>query len=150
MSHRRLHTPIRSESLSRGRPSIGSPLTFGGHISVRLRCHSISSLIPHRHWQTHSQRSCLGHKSFFMHGNGRVHSVPRFQHGIDPFIGHPSCNRKMPVYREPCICSPIHPDNTTSMTLGPSAKPPQPSFFGIARRRTSSRYQSEAPCCYSG
>ena len=113
------------------------------HITVRRRCHSISSLIPHRHSQTRSQRRCLGHTSFFMHGDGRVHSVPRFQHGIDPFIGHPSRNGKMPVYRAPCICSPIHPDTTTPMTQGPSAKPPHPSFFGIAKRRTSSRYQSE-------
>ena len=107
------------------------------------RCHSISSLIPHRHSQTHSQRSCLGHTTFFMHGDGRVHSVPRFQPGIDPLIGHLSRNGKMPVYRAPCICSPIHPDTTTSMARGPSAKPPHPSFSGIPKRRTSSRYQSE-------
>ena len=113
------------------------------HITVRRRCHSISSLISNRHSQTHSQRRCLGHTSFFMHGDGRVYSVPRFQLGIDPFIGHPSRNGKMPVYGAPCICSPIHPDTTTYMDRGPSAKPAHPSFFGIAKRRTSSRYQSE-------
>ena len=29
------------------------------------------------------------------------------------------------------------------MALGPSVKPPHPPFFGIAKRRTSSRYQSK-------
>ena len=93
--------------------------------------------------QTHSQRHCLGHTSFSMHGDRRVYSVPRFQSGIDPFIGLPSRNGKMPVYRAPCIYSPIHRDTTTSMARGPSAKPPHPSFFSIAKRRTSSRYQSK-------
>ena len=109
------------------------------HITVMWRRHSFSSLIPHRHSQTHFQRRYLGHISFSMHGDRRVYSLPRFQPGIDPFIGHPSRNGKMPVYRAPCICSPIHRNTTTSMTRGPSAKPPHPSFFGIAKR-TSSRY----------
>ena len=75
------------------------------HITVMRRRHSFSSLIPHMHFQTHSQRRCLGHTSFSIHGGRRVYSVPRFQPGIDPFIGHPSRNGKMPVYRAPCICS---------------------------------------------
>ena len=37
--------------------------------------------------------------AFSMHGDRRVYSAPRFQPGIDPFIGHPSHNPKMPVYR---------------------------------------------------
>ena len=113
------------------------------HITVRRCCHSVSSLIAHRHSQIHSQRRCRGHTSFFMHGDGRVHSVSPLKLVIDPFVGHPSRNGKMPIYRAPCICSPIHPDTTTSMTQGPSVKPPHPSFFGIAKRRTSSRYQSD-------
>ena len=99
--------------------------------------------MPHKHSQTHSQRRYLGHTSFSMHGDRRVYSVPHSQPGIDPFIGHPTRNGKMAVYRAPCICSPIHRDTTTSITRGPSAKPPHPSFFGTAKRRTSSRYQSE-------
>ena len=86
------------------------------HITVMRRWHSFSSLIPHKHSQTLSQRRYLGHTSFSMHGYGRVYSVPHSQPGIDPFIGHPSLNGKMPVYRAPCICSPIHRDTTTSMT----------------------------------
>ena len=113
------------------------------HITVKWRWHSFSSLIYRRHSQTHLQRCCLGHTSFFMHGDRRVYSVPRFQPGIDPFIGHPSRNGEMPVYRAPCLWSPIHRDTTTSMTWGSSAKPPHPSFFCIAKRRTSSRSQSE-------
>ena len=108
-----------------------------------LRWHSFSSLISRRHSQTQSQRHCLAHTSFFMHGDRRVYSVPRFLPGTDPFIGHPSRNGKMPVYRVPWICSPIHRDATTSMARGPFSKPPYPSFFGIAKRRTSSRYQSK-------
>ena len=41
-----------------------------------------------------------------------------------------------------CIFSPIHRDTITFMTRRLSAKPPHPSFFGIAKRRTSSRCQS--------
>ena len=73
------------------------------HITVMWRRHSFSSLISRRHSQTHSQRGCLGYTSFFMHGDGIVYSVPRFQPGIDPFIGHPSRNGKMPVYRPPAF-----------------------------------------------
>ena len=113
------------------------------HITVMRRWHSISSLIPHRHSQTHSQRRCLGHTSFFIHRDRRVYSVPRFQPGIDPFIVHPSRNGKMPVYRAPCICLPTHRETTTSMAQGSPAKPPHPSFFGRAKRRTSSRYKSK-------
>ena len=101
------------------------------HITFMRRWHSFSSFIPHRHSQTHFQRRCLGHTSFSMHGDRRVYSVPRFHPGIDPFIGHPSRNGKMPVYRAPCIWSQIHRDTTTSMALGPSAKPPHPSFFFV-------------------
>ena len=82
----------------------------------------------------------LGHR---LHGDKRVYSVPRFHPGIDLSIGHPSRNEKMPVYRAPCIYSPIHRDTTTSMARGPSAKPPHPSFFGKAKRRTSSKSQYE-------
>ena len=85
------------------------------HITVMRRWHSYSSLIPHRHSRTHSQRRCLGHTSFFMHGDRCVHRVPCFQPGIDPFIGHPSRNGNMPVSRASCICSPIHRATTTSM-----------------------------------
>ena len=99
-----------------------------------------SSLNLSRHSQTHSQRRCLGYTSFCMHGDRRVYRVLRFQPGLDPFIGHPSRTGKMPFYRAPCICSPIHRDTTTSMAGGPSAKPPHPPFFGLAKRRTSSRY----------
>ena len=49
----------------------------------------------------------------------------------------------MPVYRAPCIWSPIHRDTTTFMALAPSAKPPHPSFLGKAKRRTSSMLQSK-------
>ena len=85
------------------------------------RCHSLKSLIPRRHSQTHFQRRCLGHTSLSMHGDRRVYSVPLFQPGVDPFLGHPSRNGKMPVYRAPFIYSPIHRDTTTSMARGPSA-----------------------------
>ena len=71
---------------------------FSSHIrrtAFMRRWHSFSSLIPHRHSQTHSQRRYLGHTSFSMHGDRRVYSVPCFQPGIDPFIGHPSRNGKM-------------------------------------------------------
>ena len=44
------------------------------HITVMRRWHSLSSLIPRRHSQTHSQWRCLGHTSFFMHGDKRVYS----------------------------------------------------------------------------
>ena len=101
------------------------------HITVMRRWHSFRSLIPHRHSQTHSQCRCLRHTSFSMHGDRRVYSVPRFQPGIDPFIGHPSRNGKMPIYRAPCICSPIHRDTTTSMTRGPSANSPHFSHCGL-------------------
>ena len=90
------------------------------HITVMRRWHSFSSLIPHRHSQTHFQRRCLGHKSFSMHRDRRIYSLPRFQPGIDPFIGHPSRNMKMPVYRAPCISSLIHRDTTTSVTREPT------------------------------
>ena len=83
----------------------------------------VLSLILHRHSQSYSQRRCLGNTSFFLYGDRRVHSVPRFQPGIDLFIGNTSRNGKMPVYRAPCICSPIHQDTTISMIRGPSAKP---------------------------
>ena len=71
------------------------------HITVMRRWHSFSSLISHRHSQTHSLRRYLGHTSFSMHGDTRVYSVPRFQPGIDPFIGHPSRNGKMPSIEPP-------------------------------------------------
>ena len=67
--------------------------------------------------------------------------LPWLRPGIDPFIGHPSRTRNMPVYRVPFIYTPIHRDTTTSMARGPSAKPPHPSSFSIAKRRTLSRYQ---------
>ena len=105
--------------------------------------HSFSLSIPHRHSQTHFQHRCLVHTSFSMHGDRRVSSVPRFQPGIDPFIGHPWRNGNMPVYRASSICLPIHRDTTTSMALGPSAKSPHPFFFGKAKRRNSSRSQSK-------
>ena len=113
------------------------------HIIVMRRWHSFSSLISHRHSQTHSQRRYLGHTSFSIHGDRRVYSVPCFQPGIDAFIGHPSRNGKMSVYKASCIWSPVHRDTSTSMTRGLSAKPPHPSFFGVAKKRTSSGYQSE-------
>ena len=78
------------------------------HITVMRRSHSFCSLLPHRHSQTHTQRRRLEHTYFFMHVDKRFYSVPRFQPGIEPFIGHPSRIGKMPVYRAPCICSPIH------------------------------------------
>ena len=53
-----------------------------------------------------------------MHGDRRVYSVPRFQPGIDPFIGHPSHNGKMPVHRAPCICSQIYRDTAIFMAQG--------------------------------
>ena len=77
-------TPPRQSS--RESPFIGSSLAFQGHISQ-----SYGPVI-------HSQRHCLGHTSFFMHGDRSVYSVPRFQPGTDPFIGHPSRKGKMPVY----------------------------------------------------
>ena len=107
------------------------------------RWYLFSPLIPRRHLYSHSQRRCLRHTSSSIYEDRRVYSVPHFQPGIDPFIGDSSRNEKMPVHRTPCICSPIHPGNTTSMARGPSAKPPHPSSFGIAKRRTSSRYQSK-------
>ena len=113
------------------------------HNTAMRRWHSFSSLISRRHSHTHSQRRCLGHTSFSMHRDRRVYSVPRFQPGIDHFIGHLSRTGKVPVYRAPCIRSPIHQDTITSMARGPFAKPPYPSFFGIAKRRTSSKYQSK-------
>ena len=42
---------------------------------------------------------------------------------------------------EPSAFSPIRWDTTTSMAKRPSAKPPHPFFFGIAKSRTSSRCQ---------
>ena len=88
-------------------------------------------------------------RKWTIHGDRRVYSVPCFRPGIDPFIWHPSRTGKMPVYRAPCICSPILRDTTTSMAREPSAKPPHASFFGIAKRRTSSRYQSEGRKIFS-
>ena len=126
---KRFHWLIRSLPQLRESPSISSFLTFEGHISQTSRWHSFSTLIPRRHSQTYSQRRCLGHTSFSMHGDRRVYSVPRFQPGIDPLIGHPSRNGKMPVYRAPYICSSIHGDTSTSMVRGPSARPPNPSFY---------------------
>ena len=147
VSPRRFHTPIRTLPHSRDSSSIESSLRFEGHISQSCGAdiHSVHSFLAgtRRHSQTHSQRCCLGHTSFFMHGDRRVYSVLRIRPGIDPFIGHPSRSGKMPVYRAPCICSPIHRDTTTSIARVPSAKPPQPSFFGRAKRRTSSRYQTK-------
>ena len=113
------------------------------HITFMRYADSFSSLLPRRHSQTHTQRCRLGYTFFFVHGDRRVYSVTRFQAGIDPFIGHPSRIGKMTFYRAPCICKPIHRDTTTSMVRGPSAKPPHPSFFGKAKRRTSSRVQSQ-------
>ena len=113
------------------------------HIIVMRRCHSLNSLISRRHSQTHFQRHCLGHTSFSMYGDRRVYTFPHFQPGIGTFIRHPSRTGKMTVYRAPCICTPIHRDTTTSMAREPSAKPPHPPFFGIAKRRTSSRCQSK-------
>ena len=78
-----------------------------------------------------------------MHRDRRAYSVPRFQPGIDPFIGHHSRNGKMPVYRAPFICSLIHRDTTTCIAGKSAAKTPDPAFFGIAKRRTSSRYHSK-------
>ena len=143
VSPRRFYTPVRSLPPSRESPSIGSSLTFEGHISKSCGAdiHSVHSFL------TGTRRLILSAAAWGIHpspyGDRRIYSVPRFQPGIDPFIGHPSRNGKMPVYRAPCICSPIHRDTTTSMTRGPSAKPPHPSFFGNAKRRTSSRSQSK-------
>ena len=113
------------------------------YISVMGRCHSFKLLIPRRYSQTLFQCCCLGHTSFSIHGNRRVHSVLHFRTGIDPFIRQPSRTGKMPVYRAPCIYSPIHRDTKTSMARWPSAKPHYPSFFGIAKRKTSSRNKSK-------
>ena len=118
------------------------------HITVMWRWDSLGSLISRRHSQTHSQHRCVGHTFHSMHGDRSIYSVPRFQPGIDPFIEHPSRTEKMPVYRAPCICSLIRRDTTTSyMARRPSAKPPHLSFFGIAKRRTSSKYQSKGRFC---
>ena len=121
-------TPLGYDALQVGCHTEKIVWTVLGHrlprfCSVPQEIHSFSSLISRRHLQTHSQRHCLGHTSFSMHADRRVYSVPCFRPGIDPFIGYPSRTGKMPVYR------------------APSAKPPHPSFFGIAKRRTSSRYQ---------
>ena len=128
---RRFHTPIRSLPHSRERASIGSPLTFEGHISQSCGAdiRSVYSFL------TGTRRLILSAATWGIHPSACM--------GIDAFIGHPSRNGKMPVYRAPCISSPIHRDTATSMTRGPSAKPPHPAFFGIAKRRTLSRYQSE-------
>ena len=130
----RFHTPIRSLPHSRESPSISSSLTFKGHISQSCGAdiHLVHSFL------TGTRRLILSATAWGIH--------PSQCMGIDASkrprlstwaIGHPSCNGKMPVHRAPCICSPIHWDTTISMTRGPSAKPPHPSFFGNSKRRTS-------------
>ena len=47
------------------------------HITVMRRWHSCSSLIPHRHLQTHSQLRYLGHTSFF--GIAKRGTLSRYQ-----------------------------------------------------------------------
>ena len=142
VSPRRFHRPIRSAPHSRESPSIGSSLTFEGLISQSCGAdiHSVHSFLADTRRLIRSAAAWSIHPSSCMGIDASIAS-PAFN--LDPFIGHPSRNEKMPVYRAPCICSPIHQDTTTSMALGPSAKPPHPSFFGVAKRRTSSRYQSK-------
>ena len=115
---------------------------------------SLSPLILHRHSHSHTQRRCLGHTSLSMHGDRRVYSVPRFQPAIDPFIGHPSHNGKMPVYRAPCICSQIHRDTAIKMAQGrrtqtrhANATHPTPT---AARTREHQRAKSSAPAARCG
>ena len=73
-----------------------SSLAFRGHLSQSSS--EISHLSPFstftllRHSQTHTQRRCLEHISFFIHGDKYICSVPLFQLGINLSIGHASCN----------------------------------------------------------
>ena len=88
VSPRRFHTPIRSAPHSRESPFIRSSLPLEGHISQ-----SCGADINSVHSFT----------SFSLLGDRHVYSVPHFQPGIDPFIGHPSRNGKMAVYRAPAF-----------------------------------------------
>ena len=129
-------TPLGDEALPVGCHTETIVWTVLGHRLRRL-C-SVPQEIPY----TNSHLASFKRETVYRFSSHirRTHITTHSQPGIDPFIGHPSRNGKMPVYRAPCICSPIHRDTTTSITRGPSAKPPHPSFFGIAKRRISSRY----------
>ena len=96
VSPRRFHTPIPSLPHSRESPSIGSSLTFEGHISQSCGAdiHSVHSFLTGTRRLILSAAAWGIHTS--MHGDRRVYSVPRFQPRIDPFIGHPSRNGKCP------------------------------------------------------
>ena len=89
-----------------------------------------------------------------MHGDRRVYSVPRFQPGIDPFIGHPSHNGKMPVYRASSICSQIHRDIAISMAQGQRSQTRHANATHTmpiaARTRENPRAKSGAPAARSG
>ena len=84
-----------------------------------------------------------------MHGDRHVYSVPRFQPGIDPFIGHPSHSGKMPVYRAPCICSQIHRYTAISMAQGQRSQTRHANATlttpTAARTREHARAKSSAP-----
>ena len=120
-----LLAPFEKES-----PFIGSSLAFKGHLSQSrdavIHPSTYSSFTLLRHSQTHTWHRCLGHKFFFINGDKPVYRAPVMQLGRCPFIESPAF-------------SPIRRDSTSSMYRRPSAKPPHPSFFGIAKRRTSSR-----------
>ena len=89
-----------------------------------------------------------------MHGDRRVYSVPCFQPGIDPFIGHPSHNGKFPVYRAPCICSQIHRHTAISMAEGQRTQTRHANATHTtptaARTREHPRAKSSAPAARSG
>ena len=80
VSPRRFHTPIRSYPLSRGRPSIDSPLTFEGHISQSCGAdiRSVHSFL------TNTRRLTLSAATWGIHPSPCM--------GIDAFITSPTLN----------------------------------------------------------
>ena len=112
-------------------------------------CRGLQCTLRRFHARVHSKlhspdsRSDAIHPFFPIHGGERLYSVPLSQLGIRPIYRAPFRQLGKCLFIEPPVFLPIHRDTATSVAQGPPAKPPQPSFFGIAKRRTSSRSQSK-------
>ena len=138
VSSTRFQSQIRSLPRSRESPSIESSFTFKGHISQSCSAdiRSLHSFLAGSRRQSQAVADSFSVPPpgayILLHGWGQT----RLQH---PLLS----TWDRPVYRAPFICSPIHRDTITSMAQGPSARPPHPSIFGMAKTRISSRYQSK-------
>ena len=128
-------TPLGDEQLPVECPTETIVLTILGRgfaVSSR-RFHTPIRSLPHSRESPSIESSLIFEGQISQSCGADIHLVHLF------LTGTHRCNGKMPVYRAPCISLPIHGDTSNSMTQRLSAKPPHPSFLGIAKRRTLSR-----------